>query len=141
MTDDATASPSARSASPTPGWPRVVAIIGGVFFLLTGLGALAVPRAFFDAVATFEPYNPHFLQDIGAFQIGLGAVLLLATLHTDALVVALTGVGVGSAAHLVSHVVGLDLGGNPATDLPLFAVLTLALLAGGLSRWTSVRRR
>jgi hypothetical protein len=36
------------------------------------------PRSFFTALAAFEPYNQHFIQDIGAFQIGLGAVLLLA---------------------------------------------------------------
>ena len=100
-----------------------------------GVWALMAPASFYDSLATFEPYNRHFLQDIGAFQIGLGAVLLLATRTTDALTVALTGVGIGSAAHLVSHVVGLDLGGTPAIDVPFFAVLTLALLAGGLARW------
>jgi hypothetical protein len=47
----------------------------------------------------------------------------------------LIGVGVGSAAHTVSHVVRHDLGGKPEVDIPLFAVLTVLLLASGLVRW------
>ena len=76
---------------------------------------MVAPRRFFDAAAAFEPYNQHFVQDIGAFQIGLGAVLLLAVLlaGADALTAGLLGVGVGSAAHLISLLVGRDLGGKP----------------------------
>ena len=40
--------------------------------------ALAAPKLFFESVATFEPYNQHFVEDLGAFQIGLGAVLAAA---------------------------------------------------------------
>ena len=74
------------------------------------------PRSFFAALATFEPYNQHFLQDVGAFQMGLGVVLLLAGVpgRADGLTVALVGVGVGAAFHTVSHVVGRDLGGTPS---------------------------
>jgi hypothetical protein len=95
------------------------------------------PKSFFETVATFEPYNQHFVQDIGAFQIGLGAVLLLAVVWTqaDALTVGLVGVGIGSAAHTVSHVIGRELGGTPELDIPLTALMSLLLLAGGLWRW------
>ena len=115
--------------------PRTVALIAGAVILSTGVWAMADPRSFFDAVATFEPYNPHFLQDIGAFQIGLGAVLLVALRQADGLVVALVGVGMGSLAHLVSHVLGTDLGGAPAVDIPALAILSLALLVAGALRW------
>jgi hypothetical protein len=47
-------------------------------FLVFGAWAFADPESFFDEVATFEPYNQHLIQDVGAFQIGLGAVLLIA---------------------------------------------------------------
>jgi hypothetical protein len=112
-------------------------VLGGFSFLASGLWAMIAPESFFDAVATFEPYNQHFVQDVGAFQIGLGAVLLLAAIRprADALAVGLIGVGVGSAAHVVSHVVGHDLGGKPEMDIPLFAVLTVLLLVAGLVRW------
>lgn len=103
---------------------------------------MAAPESFFQSVARFEPYNQHFLQDIGAFQIGLGAVLLLACRRspTDGLAVALIGVGTGSAAHTVSHLIGTDLGGNPPVDIPFFLALTGLLLWAGWSRWRRGQR-
>jgi len=64
-------------------------------FVVFGVWAMADPRSFFEVLARFEPYNQHFLQDIGAFQVGLGAVLLLAVAMTaaDALAAALLGTG------------------------------------------------
>jgi hypothetical protein len=127
----------ARSSRRPHWFPRVVAVLGGVSFLASGLWAMVGPESFFEMVATFEPYNPHFVQDIGAFQIGLGAVLLLASIptRTDALAVGLVGVGIGSVAHTVSHVIGRDLGGTPELDIPLTALMSLLLLVGGLWRW------
>jgi hypothetical protein len=121
--------------------PRVVAIVGGAGFVGLGLWAMADPRWFFEAVARFEPYNQHFLQDIGAFQVGLGIVLLLAGLsgRADGLTVALIGVGVAAALHTVSHLVGRDLGGVPGRDIPVFAVIAAILLMAGGSRWRYVR--
>ena len=124
-------------------FPRAIGVVGGLAFLAFGVWAMVGPESFFAAVAAFEPYNQHFLQDIGAFQIGLGAVLLLAAIpaQADALVVGLLGVGVGAAAHGISHVVGRDLGGTPEVDIPLFAGLAVLLLAAGLMRWREWRAR
>ncbi|MDX1657851.1 MAG: hypothetical protein R3343_03435 [Nitriliruptorales bacterium] len=117
-------------------WIRVITLIGGGLFALWGLWALLAPRSFFDALATFEPYNPHFLHDIGAFQLGLGAVLLLAAFpqRIDGLAAALVGVGLGGVAHVTAHVVDADLGGTPETDIPFLGVLALALLIAGVAR-------
>jgi hypothetical protein len=95
------------------------------------------PQSFFEGIALFEPYNQHFLQDLGALQIGLGAVLLLAGLipTLDALTVALVGVGIGGALHAFSHVIGIDLGGRPAIDIPFFGGLAVVLLFAGVMRW------
>lgn len=128
---------TAGSQGSKPHWfPPTVAAVGAFFFLGFGLWAMAGPRSFFDAIAVFDPYNEHFVQDVGAFQIGLGAVLLLARFAggADALVVGLVGVGIGSLAHAVSHVMGSDLGGTPAVDIPTFMVIGLLLLAGGFIR-------
>jgi hypothetical protein len=78
--------------------PRVVAVVGGAGFVAAGVWAMLDPRSFFGAVARFEPYNQHFLQDVGAFQVGLGVVLLLAGLsgRANGLTVALVGVGVAA---------------------------------------------
>ncbi len=117
-------------------FPRVVAAIGGFTFALLGVWAMVAPQSFFDRIATFEPYNQHFVQDLGAFQLGLGAVLLIATLATtDALAAALLGVGIGAAAHVASHIVGRDLGGNPGFDLTGLSLLAVLLLVAGVVRW------
>lgn len=114
---------------------RVVGVIAAVGFLLTGIGAMVAPESFFDAAATFEPYNQHFLQDIGAFNLGIGFTLLLATRPgADALAVALVGAAIGSGAHVLSHVIGHDLGGQPGVDIPMFAILTILLAAAALVR-------
>ncbi|HUS61661.1 MAG TPA: hypothetical protein VMY34_05650 [Acidimicrobiales bacterium] len=117
------------------GFPKIVAVVVGASLLAFGLWALVSPTSFVDAVASFDPYNQHFVQDIGAFQIGLGAVLLLAAfVSSDALTVALLGVGIGSSAHVASHLVGRDLGGKPATDIPFFLLMSALLLAAGVVR-------
>ncbi len=126
-----TQEPDKQAATRGYRFPLVVAIVGGFGFVALGVWAMVDPRSFFDALATFEPYNQHFLQDIGAFQIGLGAVLLIACIpiRVDRLAGALLGVGVGAAFHAVSHIVSHDLGGTPETDIPFFAVLAVLLLA------------
>ena len=115
-------------------FPVIVAGVVGVTFVVLGLWAFAAPQSFFDTIATFEPYNAHFLHDVGAFMLGLGATLLLATRMTDGLGVALWGASVGNAFHLLSHIMDTDLGGKPATDIPFFAVIALVLLAAAWSR-------
>ena len=117
--------------------PRFVAIAAGVGFIALGVWAMVDPRSFFEALATFEPYNQHFVQDIGAFEVGLGMVLLLAGVpfRADGLTVALAGVGVGAALHAVSHIVGRDLGGAPEREIPGFAGIGVLLLAAGWFRW------
>ena len=121
--------------------PRAVAIVGGAGFVALGVWAMVSPHSFFEAVARFEPYNQHFLQDIGAFQVGLGVVLLLAgpSGRADGLTIALIGVGVAAALHTVSHVVGRELGGVPERDIPTFAAMAAILLMAGGLRWRHVR--
>ena len=101
-----------------------------------GVWAFVAPRSFFDNAATFEPYNTHLIRDIGAFQLGLGAVLLLGVWVRDALLAALAGVAVGAVAHLVGHIVDRDAGGQPVVDIALFG-----LIAGLLVVATVVRAR
>ncbi len=121
-------------------FPKTIAAIGGFALIGFGIWAMASPAGFFDALARFEPYNAHFLQDIGAFQIGLGAMLLLAAFVTsDALTAALVGGGAGALLHVVSHLVSLDAGGNPGVDVPSLSLLGGLLVWGGVVRWRQVR--
>src|SRR5687767_2124837 len=84
--------------------PLALTVLAAVFFIAFGLWAFLDARAFFDEVATFEPYNEHFVHDIGAFQIGIGAMLAVALWRrTDAIFAALAGAGIGSAFHAAAH--------------------------------------
>jgi hypothetical protein len=126
-----------RGAS--PGFPGIVAILAGLSLIGLGLWAFLDPRSFFEQLATWRPFNEHFLHDLGAFQIGLGAVLLLAAMSADALVVALGGVGIGSAMHALSHLIDRGDGGRDS-DPFVFGVLALIILAAALYRWRTLRR-
>jgi hypothetical protein len=103
-----------NASGPVPWLPWVAAFRGGAFFLFAGVWAMTAPSSFFEQSARFQPYHRHFIQDIGAFQIGLGAVLLLAATWRGRDPLALAG--------------------NPETDIPFFAILALGLLVGGIVR-------
>ena len=104
--------------------------IAALFFVAFGLWAFLDARSFFDEVATFEPYNEHFLHDIGAFQIGIGATLAVSLWRrADAIFVALAGAGIGSAFHAVAHLRDRDLGGKDS-DIVVFGLVAVFLLAG-----------
>lgn len=117
-----------------------MAVVVGAVSLAAGLWAFVAPEPFFEAAATFEPYNVHFVRDIGAFQIGLGAVLLLAVIVSDALLVALAGVGTAAVFHVLGHVIDHDLGGEPAVDIPMFALTAVLLAAAAIVRAVTLWR-
>lgn len=109
---------------------RIIAGIAGLFFVAFGLWAFFDPVSFYDSIAEFPPYNRHFLHDIGAFQIGLGAVLLAAAVWpASALFAALLGTTIGAGSHAAAHIHDHDLGGAD-TDVPFFLLLTVVLAAG-----------
>jgi uncharacterized membrane protein len=108
---------------------RIIALAVGVVYLLLGLWAFLGPASFYGQVATFQPYNQHFLHDAGAFQVGLGLALLLPAVLGRGLRPALLAVLAASLLHFVAHVEDVRLGGHPATDLTALGVLCLALVA------------
>ncbi len=108
---------------------RAIALTTGAFYLVVGGWAFAGPESFFSSVATFPPYNQHLLHDAGAFQVGLGAILVLGAVKKDLLRWAFLAVLVASLLHLISHMEDRGLGGH-ATDLPALALLCVVLAAG-----------
>lgn len=108
---------------------RIIALAVGVFYLLVGLWAFVDPASFYAQVATFQPYNQHFLHDAGAFQVGLGLALLLPAVLGRGLRPALLAVLAASLLHFGAHVEDLHLGGHPATDISVLGVLCLVLAA------------
>lgn len=116
---------------------RWVSVLGGAAFVLFGIWAFTAPQSFFESLARFEPYNAHLIRDIGAFQVGLGAVLLLIAFLPDAHGAALLGVGVGGVFHAIAHLIDRDLGGSPGTDIPVFSLLAAMLLWAGVAQLRS----
>lgn len=116
---------------------RAFVLVLGIATLGLGLWAFADPRSFFDAVATFEPYNRHLLHDVGAFQAGLGVALIAAVRVQHPLGLALGAYAVAAVLHAISHVIDRDLGGR-STD-PLALGLVAALVVGAFVTWTTRR--
>ena len=108
---------------------KVVTGLGAASYLGAGAWAFLAPRSFYDTLATFPPYNEHFLHDIGSFQIGLGAALLAALLTRDGIVVALAGSAAGGFVHFVSHVIDRDLGGSSTDPISLGMLVAAVALA------------
>jgi hypothetical protein len=117
---------------------RLAWLAGIVFFVVFGVWPFLAPRSFYDAVATFPPYNAHFLRDAGAFTLGVAGALVAAWRWRDGLLVALTGASAASVLHVISHIVDADKGGKP-TDIPLLSLLALVLIAGTIVRAKEVR--
>ncbi len=100
----------------------------GLLTLALGIWALVDPSSFFDNVADWPPYNRHFIHDIGAFQVGLGAVLLFALIwRSDAVLAALGGAAIGGTLHWIAHSTDEELGGSD-TDPYLLGVVALILV-------------
>jgi hypothetical protein len=111
---------------------RAGILVLGVLAVLGGAFAMASPEGFSDVVA-FPPHT-HFVHDLGAFQLGIGATLLLALIWTDAAAVALAGTVVGGAAHTAAHVADADLGGSGVRTVTI-AVSALVAAAAFVGRW------
>ncbi len=122
------------------GFAKPIAIVGAVFFVGFGLWAMVAPQSFFDQLATYPPYNEHFLHDIGAFQLGIGATLIAALVLADGLAIALAGAAVGSVAHAIAHVMDRDQGGK-ASDPWLLGGLALVIVVAAVFRNKELRSK
>jgi hypothetical protein len=105
--------------------------IGGLFMLALGIWAFLAPASFADFIAF--PYNRHLLHDVGAFQIGIGATMLLALLWADSVMVVLAGYVVGTGFHFASPIIDRHIGGHAYNPLVL-GLLVVICLAGMYAR-------
>ena len=107
----------------------ILTALGAADFLVFGSWSFLDPRSFFEQLAHFAPYNVHFLHDVGAFQVGIGATLAIALWRrTDAIFAALGGAGVGAAFHVAAHIRDHDLGGGVRDTMGLAVVAALPLI-------------
>ncbi|MBK1782776.1 PPOX class F420-dependent oxidoreductase [Prauserella sp. ASG 168] len=99
----------------------------GVSVLAVGIWALLGPYSFADYMGF--PVHVHFSHDAGAFQIGIGAGLLLALIWADALATVLAGFLLANTIHVVNHIVDSHLGGNAYQTWLLVVQSVLAAIA------------
>jgi peptidoglycan/LPS O-acetylase OafA/YrhL len=110
---------------------RGAALVGAAVFAIPGAWAFLAPASFYEQVALFAPYNRHFLHDIGAFQLGIGAALALAPTGRPGPRIALCGAATAATLHAVAHAIDHGLGGRGA-DVPALALLAAALIAAAV---------
>ena len=124
-----------------PVWRRQPILVAATLvcaasMLILGVWAFFAPESFSQFIY-YAPYNQHLIHDAGAFQIGIGAALLLALACPDALLVALTGFTVATALHAISHFTDRHIGGHDS-DVPTLGLLTLV---GLYAICAQIRRR
>jgi len=106
---------------------KTVTLAAGIASVTVGVWTLADASGF--AEATGFPPSPHYVHDIGAFQLGIGVSMLLAAIWADALAVVLAGFFAGNTVHAYNHAADADLGGHSWEPYALAAASVLVLAA------------
>lgn len=103
---------------------------------IVGIGAWAFfsPSSFYDAIATYPPFNEHMLHDAGSFLIGLGVAWLAAMRWRDGWTVALLANASAAIMHAVAHVMDRDLGGR-ASDPWLLSLVAVSFVVAAARRF------
>jgi hypothetical protein len=104
-------------------------VLAVTFFAVGGLWAFIDPASFYDALATFPPFNKHFLRDAGSFQLGIAVTLLAALRWRSGVTVALVGASTASVVHAVSHLIDRNEGGRGSDHILLWAISLLLVAA------------
>ncbi len=132
--------PETNDRPPAAHQPAVTAVVAvaALFMLVFGVWSFVWPESFASFVQF--PYHRHFLHDLGAFQIGIGAALVMALRWQDAIAVTLAGFVVATAVHAVSHLIDIALGGR-TTDWLILAVMALIAAAALAARWRFLGQR
>lgn len=112
---------------------KLTTALFALVFLVTGGWALVAPEPFYETVASYPPYNEHFIHDLGAFQLGIAGALVLGAAGAGGLAVALGGHAVAAVGHALAHVMDAGAGGRDSdpVSLSIYAVaaVTSAVIA------------
>ena len=123
------------------GWLRGGLLVLASTALAVGLGALLIPRSFYDDfplpgrawVSTLGPYNEHLVRDVGALNLALGVLLVMAAvlLEQRLVQVSLAAYLAYAVPHFIFHVTtghAFPLGDNIANLLTLGIAVLLPLI-------------
>lgn len=112
-------------------WRQGAVIVAGAVYGATAVVMLAAPQWFYRAVGHFPPYNRHYLRDVAAFTLPVGAALLWAGRNLERRQSLLLLGLAASLLHVVNH--AFDAIGKPAAHWLLDVgplMLLLIALAG-----------
>jgi hypothetical protein len=131
------AAPEPRSAHDVRQWiVDAVLVIAAVQFLIFGVWAFGWPHSFYLSIARFPPFSKHLVHDAGAFQVGIGATMLLALFwRHDPLLTVLAGGSVAAVIHAVSHITDRHLGGRSSDPYTVGLLAVLLVIATALRAW------
>lgn len=115
---------------------RPLLLLVGAYHLILGLAMAFAPRAFFDGIAAYGPYNDHYVRDVATFYLALGAVLLVALRRASWRVPLLAFATVQYALHVLNHL--WDVADADPGWLGPANVVSLALI--GVVLWWMLRR-
>ena len=108
---------------------RILPVAVGVlaaYELLLGLWMLVAPHSFFDQIAGFGAYPPHFIRDGATWQIALGVTLFAAVSRVGWRAPLLAFATLQSGLHAINHWVDVDRA--TSLGLGLFDAISLTLL-------------
>jgi hypothetical protein len=115
---------------------RALLFCNAGFYGFAAVALLFFPQWFYNTLATFPPFNRHFMGDVGAFGLGIAALLFCAALEPKAHAWALCCAALIGFTHGANHVFDCVLSG---CTMQHFALDSLPhLLLGGSSLWAGL---
>lgn len=120
---------------------RVLVIIVGLTDVLAGGSLLVARRWFFDTIAPFPPYSPHFMGDAGAFLLPVGGALLIAATNPTRYFALLVLGAAVSVLHLLNHLYGSATAGESWLQTFEVGVIAVAMLIAVAMVWMQSRSR
>jgi hypothetical protein len=101
------------------------------YSLVLGLWMLIAPHSFFDQIAGFGAYPPHFIRDGATWQIALGVTLFAAIGRASWRAPLLAFATLQSGLHAINHWVDVDKASS--LGLGLFDAISLTVLTAVLA--------
>jgi hypothetical protein len=114
---------------------RPLVLLAGGYHLVLGFFMAVTPHGFYDVVASYPPYNEHFVRDIATFYLALGATLVVAAARRSWQVPLLVFALVQYGLHTVNHIV--DIGDTEPGWLGPMNAVSIAVV--GVALWGLLR--
>jgi hypothetical protein len=105
--------------------PTAVGVLAA-YELVLGLWMAIAPRFFYDQVAAFDSYPPHFIRDVATWQIALGVTLAVAATRANWRAPLLAFAALQTGLHAINPWV--DVNEASSLGMGLFDAISLTVL-------------